>query len=164
MGIALPQSVKNLLEDKAYGHVVTINKDGSPQITMIWMDVDGDTPQFNTAEGRVKPDNIRNNPNVIVTVQSKDDPQAYAAIYGKATVTTEGADDQIDKLANRFLGLDTYPSASPASSACSSRSTSRRSAAWAPRCRPGANRPSARAKSEALVGEGLISGDALEDT
>lgn len=113
MGIALPQSVKNLLEDKAYGHVVTINKDGSPQITMIWMDVDGDTPQFNTAEGRVKPSNIRNNPNVIVTVQSKDDPQAYAAIYGKATVTTEGADDQIDKLANRFLGLDSYPFRQP---------------------------------------------------
>ena len=109
MSIALPQSVKILLEDKAYGHLVTRNKDGSPQITMVWMDVDGDTPQFNTAEGRVKPDNIRNNPNVIVTVQSKEDPQAYAAIYGRATITTEGADAQIDKLAKRFLGLDSYP-------------------------------------------------------
>ena len=109
MGIALPQSIKSLLEDEAYGHLVTRNKDGSPQITMVWMDVDGDTPQFNTAEGRIKPDNIRNNPNVIVTVQSKEDPQAYAAIYGRATITTEGADAQIDKLAKRFLGLDSYP-------------------------------------------------------
>ena len=113
MGIALPQSVKTLLENKAYGHTVTINKDGSPQITMVWMDVDGDTPQFNTAEGRVKPDNLRNNPSIVVTVQSKEDPQAYAAIYGKATVTTEGADAQIDKLAKRFMDLDSYPYRQP---------------------------------------------------
>lgn len=113
MGIALPQSVKDLLTDKAYGHVVTVKRDGSPQITMVWMDVDGDTPQFNTADGREKPANLRNNPNIIVTVQSKQDPQAYAAIYGKATVTTEGADEQIDKLAKRFLGLDKYPYRQP---------------------------------------------------
>ena len=113
VGIALPQSVKKLLEDKAYGHVVTMNADGSPQITMVWIDVDGDTPQFNTAEGRVKPDNLRNNPKIVVTVQSKDDPQAYAAIYGKASVTREGADAQIDKLAKRFLGLDEYPFRQP---------------------------------------------------
>jgi len=109
MGIALPQSVKDLLEDKAYGHVVTVKPNGAPQITMVWMDVDGDTPQFNTAEGREKPDNLRNNANIIVTVQSKNDPQAYAAIYGKAIVTTEGADAQIDKLANRFMGVEKYP-------------------------------------------------------
>ena len=113
MGIALPQSVKDLLTDKAYGHVVTRRADGSPQITMVWMDVDGDTPQFNTADGREKPDNLRNNPDIIVTVQSKADPQAYAAIYGKASVTTEGADDQIDKLAKRFLGQDKYPYRQP---------------------------------------------------
>lgn len=113
MGIALPQSVKDLLKDKAYGHVVTQRPDGSPQITMVWMDVDGDTPQFNTAEGREKPGNLRNNPNIIVTVQSKNDPQAYAAIYGKVTVTTEGADDQIDRLAQRFLGQEKYPFRQP---------------------------------------------------
>ena len=113
MGIALPQSVKDLLENKAYGHIVTVKPNGTPQITMVWMDVDGDTPQFNTAEGREKPANLRNNPNIIVTVQSKDDPQAYAAIYGKAIVTTEGADAQIDKLAKRFLGQDKYPFRQP---------------------------------------------------
>ena len=48
-----------------------------------------------------------------MTVQSKNDPQAYAAIYGKATVTTEGADDQIDRLAQRFLGQEKYPFRQP---------------------------------------------------
>jgi hypothetical protein len=41
MPVALPQSVKRVLEDKAYGHVVTFNPNGQPQVTMVWMDVEG---------------------------------------------------------------------------------------------------------------------------
>src|SRR5436853_619939 len=52
MPIALPQSVKKLLQDKAYGHVVTFNAQGKPQLTMVWMDVDGNEVLFNTADGR----------------------------------------------------------------------------------------------------------------
>ena len=55
MPIELPESVKRLLEDKAYGHVVTIDANGRPQVTMVWMDVEGDEALFNTAEGRRKP-------------------------------------------------------------------------------------------------------------
>jgi hypothetical protein len=62
MAIALPQSVKKLLQDKAYGHVVTFNAQGKPQMTMVWMDVDGDEVTFNTAEGRAKTDNLRRDP------------------------------------------------------------------------------------------------------
>ena len=74
MPIKLPQSVKTLLQDKAYGHVITFNAVGQPQTTMVWMDVDGDEVTFNTAEGRLKPKNIRNDPRVIVSVQSSKDP------------------------------------------------------------------------------------------
>ena len=42
MAIALPQSVKKILQDKAYGHVITFSVDGKPQVTMVWIDVDGD--------------------------------------------------------------------------------------------------------------------------
>jgi len=55
MPIALPESVKNVLEDKAYGHVVTFNPNGRPQVTMVWMDVEGNEALFNTAEGRKSP-------------------------------------------------------------------------------------------------------------
>jgi hypothetical protein len=47
--ITLPQSVKKLLQDKAYGHVVTFNAQGHPQLTMVWLDVDGDEVLFNIA-------------------------------------------------------------------------------------------------------------------
>lgn len=109
MAITLPQPLKTLLEDKAYGHVVTFDAKGEPQLTMVWMDVEGDEVLFNTAEGRVKVRNLRRDPRIIVSVQDRKDPQAYAVFYGKARLTEAGADAQIDKLAKRFLGVDKYP-------------------------------------------------------
>ena len=109
MAIALPQSVKKILQDKAYGHVVTFNADGKPQLTMVWMDVEGDEVLFNTAEGRLKPKNLRRDHRVIISVQDRNDPQSYMVFHGKASVTEAGADEHIDKLAKRFLGVDKYP-------------------------------------------------------
>ena len=106
---SLPPAVKKILEDKAYGHVITFDESGKPQITMVWVDVDGDDVVFNTAEGRLKPKNLRRDPRVIISVQDRNDPQAYAVFHGKATVTEAGADAHIDKLAKRFLGADKYP-------------------------------------------------------
>jgi PPOX class probable F420-dependent enzyme len=109
MAIALPQSVKKIMEDKAYGHVVTLGAGGKPQVTMVWMDVDGDDVLFNTAEGRVKPKNLRRDPRIVISVQDRNDLQSHLVFHGTATVTEAGADDHIDKLAKRFLGADKYP-------------------------------------------------------
>jgi PPOX class probable F420-dependent enzyme len=109
MAIPLPQSVRKIMQDKAYGHVVTFNADGKPQVTMVWMDVDGDEVLFNTADGRLKPRNLRRDPRVIISVQDRNDPQSYMVFHGKASVTEAGADAQIDTLAKRFLGVDKYP-------------------------------------------------------
>jgi PPOX class probable F420-dependent enzyme len=109
MAITLPQSVKKIMQDKAYGHVVTVGPDGKPQVTMVWMDVDGDEVLFNTAEGRLKPRNLRRDPRVTIAVQDRNDPQSHMVFHGKATVTEAGADQHIDKLAKRFLGADKYP-------------------------------------------------------
>jgi PPOX class probable F420-dependent enzyme len=113
MAIKLPQSVKTLLQDKAYGHVVTSGAQGKPQLTMVWMDVDGDEVLFNTSEGRKKLQNLRSDPRVLVSVQDRHDPQAHAVFHGTARVTEAGADDHIDKLAKRFLNVDKYPFRGP---------------------------------------------------
>jgi len=113
MAVKIPESLRTMLEDKAYGHVVTFNARGNPEVTMVWMDVEGDELLFNTAEGRRKPDNIRRDPRVIVSVQDRKNPQAYAVFHGKGRVTDAGADDHIDKLAKRFLGAEKYPYRSP---------------------------------------------------
>jgi PPOX class probable F420-dependent enzyme len=109
MPIALPQSLRTLLNDKAYGHVVTFTAKDQPRVTMVWMDVDGDEVLFNTAEGRNKIKDLRRDPRVIVSVQDRNNPQAYAVFHGKARITEEGARAHIDKLAKRFLGVDEYP-------------------------------------------------------
>jgi len=113
MPVKIPPSLRKMLEDKAYGHVVTFNDKGNPEVTMVWIDVDGDEVLFNTAEGRRKPGNIRRDPRVIVSVQDRNNPQAYAAFYGKGRVIEAGADEHIDKLAKRFLGADKYPFRQP---------------------------------------------------
>jgi PPOX class probable F420-dependent enzyme len=109
MPVQIPHSLRTMLEDKAYGHVVTFNANGKPELTMVWIDIEGDELLFNTAEGRRKPDNIRRDPHVIVSVQDRKNPQAYAVFHGKGRVTDAGADPHIDKLAKRFLGADKYP-------------------------------------------------------
>jgi PPOX class probable F420-dependent enzyme len=109
MSVKIPQSLRTMLEDKAYGHVVTFNAEGKPELTMVWMDIEGDELLFNTAEGRRKPGNIRRDPRVIVSVQDRKNPQAYAVFHGRGQVTDGGADAHIDKLAKRFLGADKYP-------------------------------------------------------
>jgi PPOX class probable F420-dependent enzyme len=109
MAIRLPESVKKVLEDKAYGHVITFGASKQPQVTMVWLDVEGDEVLFNTAEGRKKPQNLRRDPQTIISVQNRNDLQSYVVLHGTATVTDAGADPHIDKLAKRFLGQDKYP-------------------------------------------------------
>ena len=113
MPVKIPASLKKILEDKAYGHVTTFSAKGNPEVTMVWMDVDGDEVLFNTAEGRRKPGNIRRDPRMIVSVQDRNNPQAYAVFHGKGRVVEAGADEHIDKLAKRFLGVDKYPYRQP---------------------------------------------------
>jgi PPOX class probable F420-dependent enzyme len=136
MPITLPESVKKLLEDKAYGHVVTFNQSGRPQITMVWMDVDGNEAVFNTAEGRKKPQNLRRDPRIIISVQNRNEPQSYIAIHGTASMTEAGADAHIDKLAKRFLGVDKYPFRQPGEKRLIVRVKADRLGGFAPKMQP----------------------------
>jgi len=113
MAIKLPESAKKVLQDKAYGHVVTSATNGRPQVTMVWVDVEGDEVLLNTAEGRKKAQNLRRDPRVIISVQDRNNPQAYLLVHGTASVAEAGADAHIDKLAKRFLGVDKYPYRQP---------------------------------------------------
>ena len=105
--------LRALLEQKVYGHVVTQNRDGSPQVTMVWMDVRDGKPSFNTNSSRVKSRNLKRNAKVLVSVQSLDDPQQYALLEGTATVTEAGSMDQINRLAKKYMNVDNYPYLQP---------------------------------------------------
>jgi len=136
VAIELPESVKKVLQDKAYGHVVTFNPGGRPQVTMVWIDIEGDEVLFNTAEGRIKPRNLRGDPRIIISVQDRNEPQAYIVVHGSATVTEVGADAHIDKLARRFLDMDRYPFRQPGEKRLIVRVKADRIGGFAPKMQP----------------------------
>jgi PPOX class probable F420-dependent enzyme len=108
--VSLPAGAKALFEGKNFAHVATINPDGSPQVSVVWVDVEGDSILVNTAEGRIKPRNVRRDPRVAISVHSQDNPYQSATVQGEVIeLRHEGADAHIDKLAKKYMGVDVYP-------------------------------------------------------
>jgi PPOX class probable F420-dependent enzyme len=101
---------RELIEGKNFVAVGTLDKDGRPAVNVVWGDVDGDQVVLNTAEGRSWPENLRRDPRVTLTVVNNQNPYEYVNIRGRvAEDTHEGADEHIDKLAQKYLGADEYP-------------------------------------------------------
>ncbi|WP_299292954.1 PPOX class F420-dependent oxidoreductase [Nitrosopumilus sp.] len=98
-----------LLEGKNFASFVTLLKDGSPHAAPTWID-HGDIILVNTALGRLKEKNVRNDPRVALSIYDNENPYHMAAIRGKVIeITTDGAEDHVDKLAKRYIGMDKYP-------------------------------------------------------
>ena len=114
MSASLSEGVKKLFREPNYGHMATLMPDGSPQVSPVWVDIDGDRILVNSAEGRVKPRNVRRDARVAISIYNQDNPYSSAFIRGRVVeITHEGADEHIDKLAKKYLGQDTYPYRQP---------------------------------------------------
>jgi len=88
--------------------------DGSPQVTPTWIDVEDDVVLINTAEGRIKHKNISKDPRVAISIVDRNNPYNMVTIRGKVIgQTNQDADEHIDKLAKKYLGMDRYPGRSP---------------------------------------------------
>jgi PPOX class probable F420-dependent enzyme len=102
-----PEDFQDLLgeDSKALLYLATLMRDGSPQLTPIWFDVDGDFIRVNTNEGRVKDTNMKQRPRVAMVIQDPNDPYRYLGMRGEvASYTTEGADEHINKLSLKYDG------------------------------------------------------------
>ncbi|MDH6464909.1 PPOX class F420-dependent oxidoreductase [Micromonospora purpureochromogenes] len=102
-----------LLSEPQLAHVATVEADGTPHVTPVWVDTDGEHILFNTALGRQKSINIERNPVVAVSVADKADDFRTLWVKGTAELVTEGADEHIDRMAKKYLGQDTYPFRQP---------------------------------------------------
>lgn len=110
----LSERQAELFRGKNWGTVVTLRKDGSPHSTPVWVDTDGERVIFNTAVGRAKERHIRRDPRVAITVLPAEDQQAgYVTVYGTAEISDEGAFDEIDRLAQKYIGQEKYPYLQP---------------------------------------------------
>lgn len=110
MADTLSPKARDLIARPVLASLATLNPDGSPQVTPLWIDLDGDDVLCNTARHRKKARNLERDPRVGVTVIDPDDPYNVVAFRGTVIdVTTEGADAHIDWLAKKYLGVDSYP-------------------------------------------------------
>ena len=111
----IPVSHADLLTTKpAFAHVATLNADGSPQVTPVWIDYDGEAVLVNSAHGRTKVVNLQRDPRATVTVLPAENQQSgYVMVSGPAELVDEGAREHIDKLAKKYLGVDSYPYLGP---------------------------------------------------
>jgi PPOX class probable F420-dependent enzyme len=107
----LHEGVKDLIRSGALGHLVTMNADGSPQVTCVWVGIDGDdllTAHLNPEQQKVK--NVARNPHVVISFEGSEiQPPGlrhHAVVHGTATVEEGGAPELLQELAHVYLGPD----------------------------------------------------------
>ena len=106
----ISDDVAKLFLEKNLAFLATLMKDGSPQITPTWVDLENNTVLINTAEGRVKQRNVTRDPRVAVSIVDHRNVYNMVTIRGIVMEqTTKGADEHVDKLAKKYLGVDKYP-------------------------------------------------------
>jgi PPOX class probable F420-dependent enzyme len=107
------QPVRELLEQPNCAVISTLNSDGSVLSTVVWINSDGDSVAVNSARGRRWPANLQREPRVTVLVYEQGNPYNYVEIRGRASATTEGADEHINALTKKYIGQDEYPFRQP---------------------------------------------------
>ena len=114
MSQSIPDKYRDLFTKRAFASLATLMPDGSPQVTPVWVDLEGDLVLVNTARGRQKDKNMRRDPRVAMAIIDPENPYRYLEIRGRiAEITEEGADAHIDKMAKKYLGADKYPYRQP---------------------------------------------------
>lgn len=112
----IPESFHDLLADetRAFLYLATLMRDGSPQVTPVWFNTDGEYILINSAEGRVKDRNMRQRPQVALVIADPKDPYRFIQMRGQVVeITTEDARAHINTLAGKYTGQALYKSGSP---------------------------------------------------
>jgi PPOX class probable F420-dependent enzyme len=109
----LTDGERRFLENPFVGVVTTLQPDGSPQSTVVWVDVDDEGVSINTAYGRVKPRNLTHDPRLSLVVVDPNDPYRWFKVLGTGRLVDKGADEQIDRLSKKYTGRDVYANRQP---------------------------------------------------
>ena len=105
VAVKLPDRLIALLRQPSVCYLATSMADGSPQVTQVWVDTDGDHVLINSVRTHVKTGNIERDPRVALAVSHPDDPSSYFQVRGRVLeITTEGAAEHIDVLSKKYTG------------------------------------------------------------
>jgi PPOX class probable F420-dependent enzyme len=105
MGVKLSEAFQQILKSRSYGHLATIMPDGSPQVTLVWVDTDGRHVLVNTVDENQKVRNLRRDDRVAMTVTSSAHPAAHVQLRGRVVdMTREGARRHVEALSRIYYG------------------------------------------------------------
>ena len=107
--MSLPDDVRSALDAPVFVHLATVMPDGSPQVSVIWIDRSDDTLLFSTAEGRVKTANIRRDPRVALSFTTIGDDYVNYVLRGRVTRFEPDGRWLIDQLARKYTARSEYP-------------------------------------------------------
>lgn len=113
MTAVLPDQARSWIDDKNFAVLATLGRDGAPQQVVMWVTRDGDDVLISTVEGRIAHRNLSRDPHASVTVFPRENPYAYVEVRGRATMTSEGGDDLISALSQKYQGVTPYPRLGP---------------------------------------------------
>ncbi|MEV0533654.1 PPOX class F420-dependent oxidoreductase [Kitasatospora sp. NPDC050463] len=108
MAAQLSDRAKALIDGKSFAVVSTIQPDGSPQSSVVWVKRDGDDLLFSTVEGRRKHLNLVKDPRISLVVNPPESPYSYLEVRGEVTLSREGGKELIDELALKYRGEQSY--------------------------------------------------------
>src|SRR5690606_3009251 len=115
LSMKLSPAAEKFLKEKVWAHLATLMKDGTPQVTPVWVDTDGEgNILINTAYPRLKARNLQRDKRVALSIMGMDNPQRYLAVRGIVKeMRTEGANDDIDRLSLKYTGNPQYQGHKP---------------------------------------------------
>jgi PPOX class probable F420-dependent enzyme len=114
MSDQIDDRAKEIVKGPNYAHVSIPRRDGSVQSVIAWADEENGKLTLNSAEGRAWPANLRRSGRATVTMLADGNPYEWVSVEGRLEqASTEGADEHIDALAKKYLGVDTYPYRTP---------------------------------------------------
>jgi PPOX class probable F420-dependent enzyme len=106
----LPDSARAVLESDGLAHLVTVNPDGSPQVTIVWVGLEGDEIVSAHLLDRQKLRNVRRDPRIALSVETPEvnalGLREYLVVHGRAAVEEGGAPELLQQLAHTYLGPD----------------------------------------------------------
>ena len=114
MGVPLPDELKSVIDGKNFAHLTTLDPDGAPHATAMWIMRDGDLIVFNTAEGRRKWHNLQRDPRVAISISPDGKPYVNYSIAGRVIeMRTSDGREVIDRLSEKYTGNPVYQFMTP---------------------------------------------------
>ncbi len=96
-----------LFEKPNVAHLATVRADGGPQVSPVWVDLEGDLILVNSARGRAKVRNVERDPRVAISLADRDEPRTRVLVRGRVVeISEEGAVEHINALARKYEGTD----------------------------------------------------------